>query len=150
MDAYDENNNKTRYHLTFNYDTNLFNEYQDLLFTPNVQVAIICSDEDIDKSDEEKKIVVIWNVSTIAIFYSSAIFITAFPHWYNYQKNNGKTFCLRIDAAGWDRTIRIDNKWIAVPLSSEFRIFRYNKKTFDYCNKQGYNIHYPPPVGDKW
>jgi len=39
---------------------------------------------------------------------------------------------------------RIDNNWLAVPIISDLRALRFNKKTFDYCINKGYNLHYPP------
>ncbi|OUM58787.1 hypothetical protein PIROE2DRAFT_15869 [Piromyces sp. E2] len=39
---------------------------------------------------------------------------------------------------------RIDNSWLAVPVISDFRPFRFNKTTFDICKKKGYDLHYPP------
>jgi len=39
---------------------------------------------------------------------------------------------------------RIDNNWLAIPLIVDFRTFRFNMTTFDYCINKGYDLHYPP------
>ncbi|ORX41868.1 hypothetical protein BCR36DRAFT_466412 [Piromyces finnis] len=44
---------------------------------------------------------------------------------------------------------RINNDWLAVPLMTDIRTFRFNKTTFDICKKKGYNLHYPPPYNRK-
>jgi len=41
---------------------------------------------------------------------------------------------------------RVDNNWLAVPLIVDFRMFRFNTATFDYCRLKGYDIHYPPVI----
>eukprot|EP00833_Pecoramyces_ruminatium_P014918 jgi/Orpsp1_1/1188950/evm.model.d7180000068455.1 len=45
----------------------------------------------------------------------------------------------------------LGNNWLAVPIIVDFRTFRFNITTFDYCKKKGYDIHYPPPYNsDYW
>eukprot|EP00833_Pecoramyces_ruminatium_P001904 jgi/Orpsp1_1/1175936/evm.model.c7180000055789.1 len=44
----------------------------------------------------------------------------------------------------------IENDWLAVPIIADFRNFRFNISTFDYCIKKGYDLHYPPPLSDYW
>ncbi|ORX54768.1 hypothetical protein BCR36DRAFT_225862, partial [Piromyces finnis] len=39
---------------------------------------------------------------------------------------------------------RVDNNWIAVPIAVDFRVFRFNITSFDYCKEKGYDLHYPP------
>ncbi|ORX76779.1 hypothetical protein BCR32DRAFT_248483 [Anaeromyces robustus] len=102
MDTYDENDEYImRYHLNFNYNTNLFDERDMLKIIGGIKVSIICSDDDIDNDNIEKNIVLFWNIATVNSFAASAPYINAFPIWYLYQKNKGKIFCLRIDAVGW-------------------------------------------------
>jgi len=67
----------------------------------NIQYAIICSEEDIDKKENEKTIILIWNTSTYSMFRASSIYLNAFPVWYYQQKEKGHTFCIRIDSMGW-------------------------------------------------
>jgi len=40
----------------------------------------------------------------------------------------------------------MDNNWLAVPLIVDFRTFKFNVTTFNFCNKQGYDLHYPPVI----
>ncbi|ORX82022.1 hypothetical protein BCR32DRAFT_292924 [Anaeromyces robustus] len=44
----------------------------------------------------------------------------------------------------------LNNEWLAVPIIVDFRTFRFNKTTFDYCINKGYDLHYPPPLSDYW
>ncbi|OUM56912.1 hypothetical protein PIROE2DRAFT_18271, partial [Piromyces sp. E2] len=44
---------------------------------------------------------------------------------------------------------RVDNHWLAVPLSADFRVLKFNMKTFDRCREEGYDLHYPPWTWDK-
>ncbi|KAL6636388.1 hypothetical protein U3516DRAFT_774224 [Neocallimastix sp. 'constans'] len=43
-----------------------------------------------------------------------------------------------------------DNDWLAVPIIVDFRNFRFNITTFDYCREYGYKLYYPPPLSDYW
>jgi len=47
---------------------------------------------------------------------------------------------------------KINNNWLAVPLIADVRSFRFNKATFENCNKYfGYErLHLPPPHSDYW
>ncbi|KAL6607703.1 hypothetical protein U3516DRAFT_15133 [Neocallimastix sp. 'constans'] len=45
---------------------------------------------------------------------------------------------------------RIGNNWLALPIVADIRPLRFNKTTFDYCIKKGYDIHYPPPYSNYW
>jgi len=36
---------------------------------------------------------------------------------------------------------RINNNWLAIPIIADLRPFRFNKTTFDYCIKEGYEQH---------
>ncbi|KAL6628501.1 hypothetical protein U3516DRAFT_793587 [Neocallimastix sp. 'constans'] len=214
LDTYDKNNKATRYHLNYDFQNHLFKEYSDykLAFLPNVQYAIICHENDIDKNDNEKKTMIFWNIATYEIFIATSIYLNAFPVWYIEQKKNGNTFCMRFDSVGWynngradicknetlpcpdliilntsqvtyryfnDDTLnlnkyfrkynkkygksfesllnkysyyeyRIDNNWLAVPISEDFRIFQFNLTTFNECKSKGYDLHYPPPLSNYW
>jgi len=33
-----------------------------------------------------------------------------------------------------------------MPVIVDFRAFRFNTTTFDYCIKEGYNLEYPPVI----
>ncbi|ORY86449.1 hypothetical protein LY90DRAFT_663100 [Neocallimastix californiae] len=67
----------------------------------------------------------------------------------NYFKKEGRSLESMLNKyAHYD--YRIDNNWLAVPIISDLRALRFNKKTFDYCINKGYNLHYPPPFSDFW
>jgi len=38
----------------------------------------------------------------------------------------------------------VDNNWLAAPVATDFRVFRFNMTTFNYCISEGYDLHYPP------
>ncbi|ORX69809.1 hypothetical protein BCR32DRAFT_250244 [Anaeromyces robustus] len=44
---------------------------------------------------------------------------------------------------------RVNGKWLAIPYAQDFRVFRFNITTFDYCISQGYDLHYPPWTWEK-
>jgi len=67
-------------------------------------MTVICSTEDIDKSEKEKETILFWTTSTVsATFTLTSIYISAFPIWYNQQrkKNPNKSYCFKIDGVGW-------------------------------------------------
>jgi len=68
----------------------------------NIQYIVICSEKDIDRPEKEKETILFWNTSTYTVFIATAIFVNAFPIWYNeLKKEKGKGYCLRIDSVGW-------------------------------------------------
>ncbi|OUM70026.1 hypothetical protein PIROE2DRAFT_1975, partial [Piromyces sp. E2] len=178
----------------------------------------MCPEDYKDKNEDEINTILLWNTSGLRDFYSTSIYLNAFPEWLRNQKDN---FCLRIESVGWIDNVdgkickseiekvvenniemtkkvtypcpdliilgttqlssrfnkketlslnkfftrylnnhgqsfegkinkyshfdyRVGNNWLAVPLITDFRTFRFNKTTFDYCRKKGYNIQYPP------
>jgi len=69
-----------------------------------VKAIVICSTEDIDKSDEEKETILFWTTSSVSdTNILNSIYISAFPIWYNEQrkKQENKSFCFKIDGVGW-------------------------------------------------
>jgi len=67
----------------------------------------------------------------------------------NYLMKNGKSIESMLNKySHYD--YRVDNNWLAVPLIVDFRMFRFNTATFDYCIKKGYDLHYPPPYSNYW
>ena len=40
--------------------------------------------------------------------------------------------------------VYVNNNWLAIPLSADFRVFQFNITTFDYCKSKNYDLHYPP------
>jgi len=102
LDVYDINNNIKRYQYTYNYTTNTFNEIDEIELLEGVQTSILCCDEDIDKSDDEKKTLLFWTAPYTKNYFMSAKFMSAFPIWANKQrKKNGDTYCLKLYDAGW-------------------------------------------------
>ncbi|KAL6590333.1 hypothetical protein U3516DRAFT_572098 [Neocallimastix sp. 'constans'] len=212
LDGFDENGGfLKRYNITFNYTTFMFNEYSTLKAIYGFQTGIICSEEDIDKNDNEKKTLLLWHPGSRSSFSSSAKFANLFPMWYISQKKKNEIFCLKLEGVGWDNNAvqkicegehpcpdlislgttqlsyryekgetislnnyfakyfkktgisieslinkysyydyRINNNWLAIPIIADLRPFRFNKTTFDYCIKEGYDLHYPPPHSDYW
>ncbi|ORX80020.1 hypothetical protein BCR32DRAFT_245899, partial [Anaeromyces robustus] len=213
IDFYDENNNfKNRVNVTYNHETNLFLEDDELTEYSSINWAVICNNEDIDKMDNEKETVILWNTSfPVDKFSGSLTYMNAFPLWAYEQRKKGKIFCLKIENVGWYRNVNdeickddkpcpdmiilgttqlayrynnketlnlekyfrryfknngksiesllnkysfydyhIDNNWLAVPIIVDFRSFKFNITTFDYCIKKGYDLHYPPPFSDFW
>eukprot|EP00833_Pecoramyces_ruminatium_P009638 jgi/Orpsp1_1/1183670/evm.model.c7180000086233.1 len=214
LDTFDKDNSSlNRYNINYNLTTFLFNEYDLLYNLVNIKYGVICNEEDINKNENEKTTILFWNTSPYEVFLASTIYLNAFPLWYYQQKENGHTFCMRIDSMGWndnaylkicnekDKTIpcpdfiilstsqfthrysngdiislneyikkyhrktgnsidslltkysyydyNVDNNWLGVPLSADFRVLKFNKTTFDYCNKEGFNLEYPPWTWEK-
>ncbi|ORY22813.1 hypothetical protein LY90DRAFT_515342 [Neocallimastix californiae] len=109
MYTYDENDNFVeRYDLTFNNETHHFNEYTSLFFLQKVKYIILYNNEDIDKKEEDINTLVFWNVSTLSLFYSVAMYINVFPYWYSHLKKKNETFRLRIDSVGWYDNANMD------------------------------------------
>ncbi|ORX49004.1 hypothetical protein BCR36DRAFT_328855, partial [Piromyces finnis] len=61
----------------------------------------------------------------------------------NYYKKNGVSFESLLNKYS-SNDYRIDNNWLAIPVLIDLRILKFNETTFDYCNKKGYDLHYPP------
>ncbi|ORX41870.1 hypothetical protein BCR36DRAFT_374936 [Piromyces finnis] len=102
IDTYDKNNHyQKRYTLNFNYTSKIFDEYEFLTNLDNIKTAIICEGDDIDRTDNNKKIITLWNTSFAEKFDNSALYASVFPIWLKKHKNQEKTFCLKIEAAGW-------------------------------------------------
>jgi len=62
-----------------------------------------------------------------------------------YFKNNGVSIESMINKYSlYD--YQLDNHWLAVPIIVDFRTFRFNMTTFDFCKSKGYDLHYPPVI----
>ena len=67
----------------------------------NTKTFVLCNDDDIEKSDEEKENILLWNTSNIYDVSSTIVYLNVFPLWYNEQRDKGKSFCMKINAVGW-------------------------------------------------
>eukprot|EP00833_Pecoramyces_ruminatium_P005356 jgi/Orpsp1_1/1179388/evm.model.c7180000069112.1 len=95
-----------RMNLEFDPNTNSFVNEEMLFSLFYIKTAIICSEEDIDKKDDEKNTILFWNTSDLYNFWSTATYLSAFPLWYNEQrKKSEKPFCMRIEAVGWSDNV---------------------------------------------
>ncbi|ORX69814.1 hypothetical protein BCR32DRAFT_272429 [Anaeromyces robustus] len=75
---------------------------QDALYLQSeVKTIVICNEDDIDKSDEEKKTILFWNTATIYDIYSSIIYLSVYPLWYYKQKEKDDIYCFKIVGVGW-------------------------------------------------
>jgi len=70
-------------------------------YRTGIKYIILCSEEDIDKDENERKLLTFWNTSDSNSFLTAAFYISVFPLWYNLQKEKGDTFCFRLDSVGW-------------------------------------------------
>ncbi|KAL6612393.1 hypothetical protein U3516DRAFT_593429, partial [Neocallimastix sp. 'constans'] len=101
MDTFDENDNFiSRYRLEFNYTTYLFNDFEEIKFIQNVKKVILCRTKDIDKSENDKNTIILWNTSDVSYFGNTIVYLSAFPKYLDNRKNNN-IICMRVDAVGW-------------------------------------------------
>jgi len=109
--------------------------------------------EDINCDDPERKHLcpdlIILGTTQFTYRYYRDETINLNKYFRNYFKKEGKSLESMLNKyAHYD--YRIDNNWLAVPIISDYRTLRFNKKTFDYCINKGYDLHYPPPFSDYW
>ncbi|ORY10455.1 hypothetical protein LY90DRAFT_518702 [Neocallimastix californiae] len=84
MDTFDENDNFiSRYRLEFNYTTYLFNDFEEIKFIQNVKKVILCRTKDIDKSENDKNTIILWNTSDVSYFGNTIVYLSAFPKYDN-------------------------------------------------------------------
>eukprot|EP00833_Pecoramyces_ruminatium_P013389 jgi/Orpsp1_1/1187421/evm.model.d7180000057587.1 len=106
LNTYDTDGNYIKtFYLEFNYDINMFDNTAELYSITNTKKFVICNDDDVNKSDEEKNTILLWNTSNIYEVYSTIVYLNVFPYWYNEQRAKGKIFCMRIDAVGWEDNV---------------------------------------------
>eukprot|EP00833_Pecoramyces_ruminatium_P013640 jgi/Orpsp1_1/1187672/evm.model.d7180000059344.1 len=91
---------------------------------------------------------IILSTSQLTYRYSNGDIINLNEYFNKYHKRTGNSFeSLLTKYSYYD--YNVDNNWLGVPLSADFRILKFNKTTFDYCNDKGFELEYPPWTWEK-
>ncbi|KAL6594215.1 hypothetical protein LY90DRAFT_225877 [Neocallimastix californiae] len=104
----------------------------------------ICKNESLACPD-----LIILKTSQLTHRYFNGDTLNLNKYFRKYYKKNGKSFDSLLNKYSYYE-YRINNNWLAVPLSEDFRIFQINITTFNDCISEGYDLHYPPPLSNYW
>ncbi|KAG4106109.1 hypothetical protein H8356DRAFT_1631042, partial [Neocallimastix lanati (nom. inval.)] len=105
---------------------------------------IICKDETTPCPD-----LIILGTTQFSYRYNNGETLDLTKYFRKYFKKTGNSVDSLINKNSF-YDYHIGNDWLAVPLITDFRNFRFNISTFDYCIRQGFDLHYPPPLSDYW
>eukprot|EP00833_Pecoramyces_ruminatium_P011527 jgi/Orpsp1_1/1185559/evm.model.c7180000094367.1 len=86
---------------------------------------------------------IILGTSQLSYLYSKGNIISLNKYFKKYYQKTGNSFEELLTKYSYF-DYNVNNEWLGVPLSADFRVLKFNKTTFDYCNKKGFKLEYPP------